>query len=174
MSDVGGDVIKQSGKRRGLAHLIFEIGVLIKGVDGVAEVLGGVLLLLVSPESIGRTVAALTQHELSEDPRDFIASHLLHAANRVSPEVKVFAAVYLLAHGLIKVLLVWALLRSKRWAYPTAIAVFGAFGVYQMYRYVLSPSFSMSVLTVLDVFVIALTWNEYRQMRRAGASPGKA
>lgn len=57
---------------------------MIKGIDGVAEVLGGVLLLLVSPESISRAVAALTQHELSEDPRDFIATDLLRAANEIS------------------------------------------------------------------------------------------
>ena len=107
----------------------------------------------------------LTQHELSEDPRDLVASYLVRAAGHLSMSGERFASAYLLAHGVLKIALVWALLRSKLWAYPVAIVVFAAFGVYQMYRYALSRSATMLALTVLDVFVIVLTWLEYRRVR---------
>jgi uncharacterized membrane protein len=92
-------------------------------------------------------------------------------SDRLSPQSQLFAAAYLLTHGVVKVLLVWALLRKKLRAYPAAIAVFTAFGVYQMYRYVLSPSFSMIALTVLDVIVIVLTWTEYGRLKRGESPP---
>jgi uncharacterized membrane protein len=116
--------------------------------------------------AISHAVAVVTQHELSEDPHDFIASHLRRMSERFSAKVQLFAAVYLLAHGVIKVLLVWALIRAKLWAYPAAIFIFAAFGGYQIYRYYVSPSFSMIALTILDAGVIALTWIEYRRLER--------
>jgi uncharacterized membrane protein len=40
----------------------------------VLEVIGGLLLLEVSPATIDRAVTSLTQRELSEDPHDFLAA----------------------------------------------------------------------------------------------------
>ena len=65
---------------------------------------------------------------------------------------------------MIKVLLVYALLRRKLWAYPVAIGVFAGFSVYQMYRYVIQPSGWLIALTVLDVIVILLTWAEWHRL----------
>jgi len=67
--------------RRGdLLDRAFAVGIILKGLDGILEVVGGLLLLVVSPEAIDRLSRFLTQHELSEDPHDFLATHLLHAA----------------------------------------------------------------------------------------------
>jgi uncharacterized membrane protein len=153
-------------KIRSPAHAAFEIGIFFKGLDGAAEIIGAILLFVIPPHAISHALAMVTQHELSEDPHDFIASHLLRMSERFSPDTQLFAAMYLLVHGVVKVLLVWALFRAKAWAYPAAIVVFAAFGVYQMYRYFLSPSFVMIALTGLDAVVIALTWIEYRRLQR--------
>ena len=146
------------------AHAAFQIGIFFKGLDGVAELIGALLLFVIPPSAISQWVAIVTQHELSEDRHDFIASHLRHMVEQLSPDTQFFAAMYLLVHGVVKVLLVWALFRRKLWAYPAAIVIFSAFGVYQMYRYFLSPSFAMIALTVLDVIVIVLTWIEYHRL----------
>lgn len=100
---------------------IFEIGIILKGLDGVLETLGGLLLFAVTPTTIDRLVARLTQHELSEDPNDFIARHLLRYAHNLTGSAVAFAAVYLLIHGIIKIVLVVALLRNQAWAYPWMI-----------------------------------------------------
>jgi uncharacterized membrane protein len=68
------------------AHAAFQIGILFKGLDGAAEIVGAVLLYLVSPDAISQFISALTQHELSEDRHDFIASHLKHLSERLSPQ----------------------------------------------------------------------------------------
>ena len=60
---------------------LFEIGIIIKGLNGAAELLGGLLLLFASPGNIRHLALILTQGELSEDPHDVIAHYLLHTAN---------------------------------------------------------------------------------------------
>jgi uncharacterized membrane protein len=62
----------------------FAIGIVVKGLDGLLELIGGILLLLVDPARIHHLVIRLTQPELSEDPRDFIATHLLHASGSLT------------------------------------------------------------------------------------------
>ena len=54
--------------------------------------------------------------------------------------------------------------------FPTGIAVFGAFGVYQIYRYAIAPSGWLIALTVLDVAVILLTWAEWRRVKNAASA----
>jgi uncharacterized membrane protein len=145
---------------------LFEIGIIGKGLNGVAELVGGLLLLLLTPSRIHHLVASLTQGELSEDPHDFVASHLLHTANGLTGQAVLFGAIYLLAHGTVKVVLVIALLLNKLWAYPWMIIVLVLFIGYQLYRIVLHPTAGLIALTVFDVLIVALTWREYRQQRR--------
>jgi hypothetical protein len=69
----------QSNRRRTrLLHRIFELGVLAKGIDGGLELIGGLLLLVLSPAAIRGTVLILVQGELKEDPTDLVANLLLH------------------------------------------------------------------------------------------------
>jgi hypothetical protein len=46
---------------RDLLDQTFEVGIALKGLDGVLEVLGGFLLLVISPATIDRVVTSLTQ-----------------------------------------------------------------------------------------------------------------
>ncbi len=151
--------------RRPPAQIAFDVGIFFKGLDGVLEILGGVLVFLVNPETISRFIGALTQHELSEDPHDVLGRALVQLAGEVSADSQRFAGVYLLSHGVIKVFLVEALFRGRLWAYPTAIVFFAGFIAYQMYRYYLAPSVGMIVLSVLDLIVIGLTWLEFRRLK---------
>ena len=144
----------------------FKIGLVLKGLDGVLEVAGGVLLLFLSPEAIQHVVRALTAHELSEDPHDLIARYLLHTTAHLSHGTTLFGAIYLLSHGIAKIVLVALVLRDKLWAYPWLIGLLLAFIVYQLYRItVVHFSFGLAALTVFDAFLVWLTWREYRAKR---------
>src|SRR5467141_479567 len=131
--------------KRSRLHVAFQIGVILKGLNGLLELIGGILLLAFPPSAIQRFVVELTHNELSR-------------------RAQTFAAIYLLAHGVIKAVLVYALLKDKLWAFPWAIGVFTAFGIYQIYRYVVQPSGWLIALTILDVIVIALTWLEWQRV----------
>ena len=74
-----------------------------------------------------------------------------------------FGAVYLLAHGVVKVILVAALLKNQLWAYPWMIAFLGVFIGYQLYRLSFQPSVGLTALTIFDVVIAWLTYREYRK-----------
>lgn len=141
---------------------VFYASIWLKGIHAVFEILGGVALLWTSPAFILHVVGTVTQDEMAEDPNDFVANTLLNAAQRISISGEHFAALYLLSHGAVKVFLVIGLLRNRGWAYPAALAVFGAFIVYQVYRFTLTHGFGLIALTVFDLAVMWLIWREYR------------
>ena len=140
----------------------FYVSIWLKGLHAVFEIFGGVALLLTSPAFIMRVVAMVTQDEIAQDPNDLIANTLLNAAQQISVSSEHFAALYLLSHGIVKVFLVAGLLRNRAWAYPAALAVFGAFIAYQMYRFTFTHSIGLVALTVFDLAVMWLIWREYR------------
>lgn len=144
----------------------FGAGVFLKGLDGLAELIGGLLLLLVDPALIHRIAVGLAQPELPPEPKDFVAVHLLHAADTLTGSTAYYAAFYLLAHGAIKVVLAVAVFRNKLWAYPWMIAVLLAFIAYQLYQFAVAATAGLAVLTIFDALVVILTWHEYGRQRR--------
>src|SRR5215469_7041975 len=96
----------------GRLHRLFQLAVVLKGIDGILELIGGALLLLVNPAALHRLVIVLTQHELAEEPDDSLVATLRDAAERFSTETKHFASAYLIGHGVLKVFLAANLLRE--------------------------------------------------------------
>jgi uncharacterized membrane protein len=155
-------------ERGDLLDRAFLIGIVLKGLDGCLEVIGGLLLLAVSPTTIDTLARALTQHELSEDPHDLLANHLLHYTGNLTGSVVHFGAAYLLSHGAVKIVLVAAVLKNYLWAYPLMIVFLLAFIGYQLYRLTFAPSVGLVALTVFDAGVTWLTWREYQRQRGLG------
>lgn len=148
----------------------FRVSLYLKGLDGLLETLGGILLLLIKPEQINHLARWLTQGELSQDPHDFIANHILKTAHSLTGASLAFGAAYLLAHGAVKIVLVFEVLRDHLWAYLALIAVTSLFVVYQVYRLAAAKfSVSLLLLTLFDLLIIYLTQKEYRRQRQTRA-----
>ncbi len=93
-----------------IVHISFKVSLLIKGLDGLLEIIGGFLLLYLNPNRMSRLVTVLTQHELSEDPKDLIANTLIRFSHSFSISEQTFGVFYLISHGVIKcilILLLW-------------------------------------------------------------------
>jgi len=142
----------------------------LKGLDGLLELVGGVLLIVVSPATLDHVAHQLTQHELSQDPHDYFAHHLLRLTANLH-NTQLFGAIYLLTHGLVKLVVVVGLFLRQRWAYPVAFVFLGGFVIYQLYRLTYAPSAGLALLTAFDLFIIWLTWREY-QRTKASVSSG--
>lgn len=153
------------GRGRNTREVLFLVSVWFKGIDGLLELIGGMALFAVSPELILRVVSVLTQDEITEDPRDLVANALRHFARHLSFATEHFMAVYLLVHGVVKVILVWALLAGALVAYPVAMVMFAGFLIYQLYRYNITHAAGLLLLSALDVVVIVLVFLEYRALR---------
>jgi len=144
----------------------FRISVTLKGLDGALETVGGLVLLFVRPATINHLARTLTQHELSQDPNDYIARHVLRYSGHLTHGTALFAAVYLLIHGLAKVVLVVAVLREEVWAYPGIIVLLIAFIAYQLYDLIaVHVTVGLTLLTIFDAFVVWLTWREWKARR---------
>lgn len=147
-------------------HVAFEISLVLKGAFALAEIAAGMFAYVVTTQFLIDLVHAITRTELTEDPRDLVASYLLHAAQDLSVSSQHFTAFYLLSHGLIKLWLIIGLWRRKLAYYPAAIVLFSLFILYQGYRYSFTHSLPLLLISALDVVVIGLTWFEYQHLRR--------
>ena len=145
---------------------LYRIGLWIKGIDGVLEMAGGLFLLVVSQPQLGQLVTFLTQRELTEDRSDWIANHLRDAVSQLSPNTKLFATMYLLGHGVVKLFLMVGLLRDWAWSYRPAIAFLLVFVGYAVYRMNLRFSFPLLLVSVMDSVIALLVWREYRRTYR--------
>jgi len=146
-------------------HRLFEVGVWLKGLHSLIEIVGGILLAAISTSTITNIVVTLTADELTRHPNDVVADYLMKWALNFSVATKTFAAFYLLSHGVVKLFLVAGLLRDKHWAYPASLVALGLFIVYQMYRYTFTHSLGLIALTIFDLVVIWLIWHEYKLIR---------
>ena len=146
-------------------HETFRVGILLKGLDGVSEIVGAFLVWFLNPVTAEGILRAFFRHELAENPHAFLATYLLGELHSLANS-KGFAAVFLLSHRLTKVVLVIALWFDRLWAYPLTIFVFGAFSVYQIDRFTHTHSVVLALLTLLDLLIIVLTWREYREQRK--------
>jgi uncharacterized membrane protein len=147
-------------------HQIFEVSVALKGVHALIEVIGGLALYFTSTRTIIGWIDRFSQGELTQDPHDWVATHVLKFGEHFSVAEHDFYAFYLLSHGVIKGALVIGLLRQKLWAYPASFAVFGAFIAYQLYRYSYTHDIGLILLSIFDAFVIYLAVHEYRLLRK--------
>jgi uncharacterized membrane protein len=150
----------------------FKVGLFFKALDGIIEIIGGLILLIIKPEQINHLAHWLTEGQLSQDPHDFIANHILKTAHALTGASLIFGAVYLLSHGIVKVVLVVEVLRGHLWAYKALIGVFGLFAIYQLYRIIFDKfSISLTLLTIFDVLIIYLTFVEYnRHLKKSHSS----
>lgn len=146
----------------------YVIGIILKGVNGVLELIGGTLVLTLSSHTIQHITNFLTADALADNPHNYIANHIQRAGHHLASGETTFAALFLLTHGLVKVVLVTCLLLNKLWAYPWAFGMLGLFLVYQVYLLITSPGIGMALLTVVDIVILWLIWREWQQVK---ASP---
>jgi len=144
-------------------HELFEISVMLKGAGAALESLVGILLLFVN---VGAILDTLVANELIDDPNDFIATHVQSFAAHLTTQTQLFSALYLLSHGLVKIVLVWGLLTKRLWAYPASIVVLALFILYQVVKWLQTHSIMLALLTIFDLALIWLIWHEYRLYKK--------
>jgi uncharacterized membrane protein len=145
---------------------VYKIGVGIKGFDGLVEFAIGVALLF-SPQLVHTLLGGVAQ-ELGEHHGQvfqFIAEYVARVDGELARSGLTFLIVFLITHGLVKLGLVYCLLREIVRAYPVALAILGAFLVYQVYVFIIHPTIGMAIFSVLDAVIVWLVWGEYRDLQ---------
>lgn len=143
----------------------FKIMLFFKLAFAAGESIAGVLLYFFKNETIQTFIAFLTSGEIAKNPNAFIASHLVQLGQLITVSGQRLAAIYLLLHGVLKLLTLFLLLRRKLWAYPLSILVFVGFIIYQLREFMANHHYSMIALTFFDLILILLTYLEYKNLK---------
>jgi len=145
---------------------VYKIGMAIKGFDGIVEFIVGVLLVAapgVLHFLLGALIGEATEH--TSRTAHFIAQYIARIDVDLAKSSTVFLAVFLISHGLVKIILVYCLLKEILWVYPYALAVLIGFLVYQVFLTVLHPTIGTVILCILDIIIVALVWDEWRRLK---------
>ena len=148
-----------------LLDKVFEASLLIKGLTGLLEFLGGLMLVFVSPDKIHNFLMFITQKELNTEPNSTIALLVLHSANHLNTGSRDFLIFYLWIHAAIKLTAVIGILKNQLWAYPFSLICLGILMIYQLYSIATKPTLGMIALTAFDVFIVWLIWREYQKAK---------
>jgi uncharacterized membrane protein len=144
-------------------HRLFQWSIILKSIDAGIQLVGGFLILVIPLQSVVDFVTNSTVDELAENPGNFIASSMLTWSHSLSMDVKLFAAWYLLSHGIVKTILLIGLVKEYLWAFPASLVIFSAFLMYQVYLLIFKThSFLLLGLTIFNVIFIWLIYHEYR------------
>lgn len=157
--------IQEKSQERKL-YKVFIWSLVLKGLNAVAECAIGLTLLFITPNEITKLAVILTQGELVEDPDNPFANYIVTIAHNFSINSHTFLISYLLIHGIIKLFLIGGLLLDKKWSYPLAMVILSLFVVFQLFQYFSTPSAWLLVLTLFDLFILGLVYNEYRYGRK--------
>ena len=137
-------------------HQLFIISVIFKGLHALVELAGGIVLYLFSTDVIA---AWLWEAGKSNDWIERFARQLLpprapflrllprqprHRERRDRRRADA----------------------EKLWAYHATFVVLTLFVAYQLYRYSYTHDIGLIAITVIDLVVMALAWNEFRLFKR--------
>lgn len=147
-------------------HRLFEMALVLKGLNGVIELVGGTLAFFVPLQTVNRLVLWVIASEWEDDLPDWLAGLLEHATEHLSMGTKLYASFYLLAHGSVKIFLVYSLWREKIWAFPAALAVMSLLVGYSVYRFTHTHAVALLVFAAVDMVIMWAIWREYLIRRR--------
>lgn len=148
-----------------VVHTAFDIGLSLKAMDALLEIAAGIGLLFLTPERMQKIVEFITGQIHHGGIEETLAGYLTAFGHSFSVSSQHFAVIYMLTHGILKMIVIIFLWREKLWAYPISVCVFVFFIAYQMYRFAETHSIIMILLTVLDLFMIVLTILEYMRIK---------
>jgi uncharacterized membrane protein len=147
-------------------HGLFDGTLIVKAVLATLEAAGGAGLWLTPNASVHALVGWLTRNQIAHAPGERAVQWFAQTSAGFSVESQHFYAFYLMAHGAIKLAMVFLLARRVPWAYPASVLLLGCFIAYQMHHWTETHSSALLLLSTFDALMIALVLREYRGLRR--------
>ncbi len=144
----------------------YKISVGVKGFDGLVELLAG-LWLLIAPATLHALLQGIFGELVQHHSRfmQFMAENVAHIDQDLAKGGLLIVILFLITHGVVKLALVYCLLKEIIWAYPYALVVLGMFFIYQVYVFIMHPSVSMFLFSLLDAIIIWLVYGEWQKLK---------
>jgi len=156
---------KMLNQRDSIVNTSFYIGLIIKGFDALAELVGGCLLLSVNHDWVLQVIRLIAAPELGEDPTDIIMNYIIKFGDTFSLTSQHAVAVYLLIHGVMKIIIIGLLWTKQLRAYIPAAFAFVVFIVYETYSWIQTPSIILALFISIDIVMTFIIILEYRRIK---------
>ena len=153
-------------KPHGLFHDLFDIVVVLKALNGFAEIASGTTLLWIKVGTIMEWVQWLTQSELLQDPHDLLATSLEHWAMNFGHDAQIFSGLYLLAHGVVKFTIAILLFKERPWVFPLGLILFSVLVVFSLHHVSIHWSWVLAGFIAFDLFTISIIAKEWRGVEK--------
>lgn len=149
-------------KPNSFAHLAYLIIIAIKGIDGVVETILGLAIWSSGAARFHAFLLGFAAPELQEQP-GAVTQFLRDAAAQLMDSSVGFIVLYLLAHGVLKVVLALVLLTGGgRWVYPVASVILAGFLAFLSWHLAEQWSNWVLALALFDLVTLLLVLNEWR------------
>ena len=151
-----------------LMHTAYLVTIIVKGLFGLSEFCGGVILAVFGAEQLYGMVLRVIDPELYEGGHIHTAQLVLQGAAALAQSPKHFVIFYLFAHGALKMTITAVLLKGHgRWVFPVASAIL--LGFIGFFAYDLGRHWSYLVLglALFDTLTLALVANEWRNWKKS-------
>ncbi|UOA23038.1 hypothetical protein DSM110277_01450 [Sulfitobacter pontiacus] len=145
------------------SHQLFLLTVVAKGLLGLFQLATAAAIVFGATQQLPKFAEWVFKAELSQDPKDFLATKIMSLAGSIPQADLSFYTAYFTAHGALHIGVVAALLYGAKWADIAAIAILAAFVVYQVFEWFSIGGGMLVLLTVIDLVVIYLTVLEMRR-----------
>jgi uncharacterized membrane protein len=136
----------------------------VKGLFGVFELIFGLILLFSGPKLLNKYTVWILDFEPFQNPNMLMDYTTQFMANYVLGSMHILITSYLIAHGVVFILVVIALVHKKLWAFPTAAILLMGFILYQIYTLAIAFSVILSIFTILDLLIIFFLRYEYKRV----------
>ncbi|VVB79384.1 Uncharacterised protein [uncultured archaeon] len=148
----------------------FRVLTFFKFLFALSEFIAGIVIFAIGRNNLVNFVISVAQRELLEDGNGSIAGYIVNLAQNFSIKAEIFIALYLIIHGIVKIILLYGVWNRKKIAYPVSILVFSLFLIYQIRLYLTNFSSWLLVLSVIDLAYVALLIFEFLTVRK-GSKP---
>ncbi len=148
-----------------LVHRAFLAAIAIKGLDGAAETVAGLIVAVAGSQFVYSFAIWITAPEIAVNPDSRLAHMIRHGATGLTQASHLFVVVYLLVHGILKLGIAVNLLRGKNWIFPIASVILAGFIVFMSVRLTTHWSGWLFGFALFDVLTLALVLNEWRNHR---------
>lgn len=142
-------------------YIGFWVSVVLKGLISVAEVAGGIVILFIPTDILTALAQSFFDTGILGDPNGFLAMRFMQTLGEFTSATQTFVAIYLLVRGLIKSLVLGAVISNKLWAYPASLMVLGALVAFQAYQILSTHSLVVTCITIFDLVVMYFVYCEY-------------
>lgn len=153
------------GKRR-FFQTLFTLSIALKGIDGVLELIGGLVFIILKKQHIINILSRFFHYDLFNIPNQTILKWVTYISNGLTTNIKIFISVVLICSGFIKILLSVSLLLRKLIAFPIALGFLVVLFIYQMAQMFYTPSLFLNFFNFFDAIVILVIWREYIHLKR--------